>query len=196
LGEVEIVAPSHQPRDRLAPRGSVLERTAEPGGDHGVRELRAAAQAEKHTEPRKRGVGYRPSRWPASEWTTTRGTVEELIALEEPADGKLAPDEGGAQPTSAADAEEAWTKGVDAPEGNLNPGRYCVDQSCASIQYVNIDSCGGLPCQCPNQLTPHAQFSRNHPVNVHLYGCGPYYFVKDLWSSNYGWMRQDALRPC
>jgi hypothetical protein len=124
------------------------------------------------------------------------GTVEELIALEEPAEDQLAPDEGGAEPTSAADTEEAWTKGVDAPEGNLNPGRYCVDQSYASIQYVNIDSCGGLPCQCPNQLTPHAQFSRNHPVNVHLYGCGPYYFVKDLWSSNYGWMRQDALRPC
>lgn len=126
------------------------------------------------------------------------GTVEELAELGEPADDQLAPDESGTEETSAAavEDEDVWTKGVDAPEGNLNPGRYCVDQSYASIQYVNIDSCGGLPCQCPNQLTPHAQFSRNHPVNVHLYGCGPYYFVKDLWSSNYGWMRQDALRPC
>jgi hypothetical protein len=113
-------------------------------------------------------------------------TGEEVAELES-ADEQLAPDESSAEQASAAEAEEG---------ASLNPGRYCVDQSYASIQYVNIDSCGGLPCQCPSQLTPHAQFSRNHPVNVHLYGCGPYYFVKDLWSSHYGWMRQDALRPC
>ncbi len=123
------------------------------------------------------------------------GTVEEVADTEQQAGDQLAPDETDAEQAGAAEAGEVWDKGAgEAP--SLNPGRYCVDQSYASIQYVNINSCGGLPCQCPSQLTPHAQFSRNHPVNVHLYGCGPYYFVKDLWSDNYGWMRQDALRPC
>jgi len=123
--------------------------------------------------------------------------VEELAELEESVDDQLAPDESVAEQASAAGAEEVSDEGTaDATGASLQPGRYCVDQSYASIQYVNIDSCGGLPCQCPSELSPDAQFSRNHPVNVHLYGCGPYYFVKDLWSEHYGWMRQDALRPC
>ena len=126
---------------------------------------------------------------------------EEVAAFDESAGNELALDESpaldesGSERASIADAKEAWdpgaTDGVQALEG-----RYCVDQSYASIQYVNIDSCGGFPCVCPPSLNPDAQFSRGHPVNVHLYGCGAYYFVKDLWSSNYGWMRQDALTPC
>ncbi len=74
-------------------------------------------------------------------------------------------------------------------------GRYCVDQSTASIQFVNPDSCGGWPCSCPSALNPSTEWARNHPVNVH-YECGAYYFVKDLWSTHYGWMRKGALRPC
>ena len=112
--------------------------------------------------------------------------IAELQASEE-----LALEESG-----AAEAAELapTTKAPDEVESS-SWGRYCVDQSYASIQYVNLGSCGNYPCQCPGSLTPHNTFSRNHPVNVH-YECGAYYFVKDLWSSNYGWMRKDALRGC
>lgn len=112
--------------------------------------------------------------------------IAELQASEE-----LALEESGAAAEAAELAPEAK-----APEAEASSwGRYCVDQSYASIQYVNLGSCGGYPCQCPGSLSPHDTFGRNHPVNVH-YQCGPYYFVKDLWSSNYGWMRIDALRGC
>jgi hypothetical protein len=107
-----------------------------------------------------------------------------------------APDQVSAVDDENADAEVSDEAVLDEGQADLEPGRYCVDQSHASIQFVDIASCGGLPCSCPPQLTPHAQFTRNHPVNVKLYGCGPYFFVKDLWSDRYGWMRQDALRPC
>jgi hypothetical protein len=113
----------------------------------------------------------------------------ELQAAEE-----LVVDESGAEGVRAEELEVSDLGAPDEVQTSI-AGRYCVDQSYASIQYVDLASCGTLPCFCPNELTPHNQFSRNHPVNAH-YECGPYFFVKDLWSENYGWMRRDGLRPC
>jgi hypothetical protein len=131
------------------------------------------------------------------------GTLdEEEIAVEEAGEtGEVPTDEVAAEDAETAvadeDAEaEVFDEAVlDKAQASVGQGRACVDQSYASIQYVNIDSCGGWPCSCPSQLSPHAQFGRGHPVNV-KYWCGPYVFVKDLWSTHYGWMREGALRNC
>lgn len=71
-------------------------------------------------------------------------------------------------------------------------GRYCVDQSSASVGEYDDDR---LFLTCQAQPIWHGSISRNHPVNVH-FDCGTYVRVKDLWSTSSWVMRRDALRPC
>lgn len=71
-------------------------------------------------------------------------------------------------------------------------GRYCVDQSSASVGSYEPEQ---LHLTCQAQPVWRSSISRNHPVNVH-HDCGVYVRVKDLWSTSSWVMRRDALRPC
>jgi hypothetical protein len=71
-------------------------------------------------------------------------------------------------------------------------GRYCVDQSSASVGFYDSDR---LFLTCQAQPIWGGSIGRDHPVNVHD-DCGTYVRVKDLWGTSSWVMRRDALRPC